>query len=97
MNAPVHTDSDSDLFREDLVVLKRDVASLIGHTKGRATNTVQDAPGQVRRRVWRLGHKRQREAIAPPRRSISSSTTSPVAARSLALAVGYVGPRALRG
>jgi hypothetical protein len=54
MTALALTDSDSELFREALVVLKRDVASLIGHTKGRATKTVHDAAGRVRRRVRSL-------------------------------------------
>jgi hypothetical protein len=76
MTAPTHTDSDSELFREDLVALKRDVASLIEHMKGRATNPVQDAAGQVKRRVRSLGQKRGRKAVAPPRRSISSLRTS---------------------
>jgi hypothetical protein len=47
----MNAESDVELFREDLVALKRDVASPIKHMKGGATNTVQDAAGQIKRRV----------------------------------------------
>ena len=40
-----HERINEQLFREDLVALKRDVASLIDHMKGGATNIVQDAAG----------------------------------------------------
>ena len=33
MTAPAHSDSDSELFRRDLVALKREVASLIERMK----------------------------------------------------------------
>lgn len=54
MTASMHTDSDIDLFREDLDAVKRDVASLIEDMKGVATNTVQNAACQVERRVRSL-------------------------------------------
>ena len=47
MSASMNADSDIELFREDLVALKRDVASLIEHMKGGATNTVQNAAGEI--------------------------------------------------
>ena len=43
-----------ELFREGLVALKRDVSSLVEHMKCRATNIVQDAAGQIKRRVRSL-------------------------------------------
>ena len=43
MSASMDSDPDTALFREDLVILKRDVASLIEHIKGGATNNVQNA------------------------------------------------------
>jgi hypothetical protein len=46
-----------ELFREGLVALKRDVASLVEHMKGGATNTVQDAARQIKRRVQSLRHE----------------------------------------
>ena len=68
MSASMTTDSDIELFREDLVALKRDVASLIEHVKGGATDTVQDAAGQIKRRVRSLreeaGAQRDRSAKA---------------------------------
>jgi hypothetical protein len=54
MTASMNTDSDIELFREDLVALKRDVASLIERMKGGATNTVQDTAGQIKRRARSL-------------------------------------------
>jgi 16S rRNA C1402 (ribose-2'-O) methylase RsmI len=41
MSASMDSDPDIALFREDLVILKRDVASLIEHIKGGATNRAQ--------------------------------------------------------
>ena len=38
MTAPAHSDSDSELFRRDLVALKREVASLLERMK---TNAAQ--------------------------------------------------------
>ena len=53
MSASMDSDPDIALFREDLVILKRDVASLIEHIKGGATNKVQNATNQVERHVRR--------------------------------------------
>ncbi|MGA7196232.1 hypothetical protein [Roseiarcus sp.] len=89
-------DSDIELFREDLVALKRDVASLIEHAKGGATDTVQDADGQIKRRVRSL----REEAGAQRDRSAKAVNlfleTQPVAALSIAVALGYIGARVLR-
>ena len=54
MSASMDSDPDIALFREDLVILKRDVASLIEHIKGGATNKVQNAANQVERHVRSL-------------------------------------------
>jgi len=48
MTAPAHSDSDSELFREDLSALKRDVASLIQHTKGSLTKTFRTPPAKLK-------------------------------------------------
>lgn len=96
MSASMTTDSDIELFREDLVALKRDVASLIEHAKGGATDTVQDAAGQIKRRVRSL----REEAGAQRDRSAKAVNlfleTQPVAALSIAVALGYIGARVLR-
>jgi hypothetical protein len=65
MSASMDSDPDIALFREDLVILKRDVASLIEHTKDGATNKVQSATNQIERRVRSL----RQEAGAPGERS----------------------------
>ena len=92
----MNADSDIELFREDLLALKRDVASLIEHMKGGATNTVQDAADQIKQRVWSL----RQEAGAQGDRSARAINllieNQPVAALSIAVAVGYVGARVLR-
>jgi hypothetical protein len=77
--------------------LKRNVASLIEHMKGRATNTVQDAAGQVKRRVRSLGQGPERRRSLRQGDHSLPLRTSPVAALSIAITVGYVGPRALDG
>lgn len=54
MTASMNADSDLELFREDLEAVKRDVASLIEHMKGVATNSVQNVACQVEQRVRSL-------------------------------------------
>jgi hypothetical protein len=97
MSASISADSDIELFREDLLSLKRDVASLIEHTKTGATNTVQDAAGQIKQRVWSL----RQEAGAQGDRSAKAINlfieNQAVAALIIAVAIGYVGARVLRG
>jgi hypothetical protein len=51
MSASMDSDPDTALFLKDLVIPKRDVASLIEHIKGGATNKVQNATNQVERHV----------------------------------------------
>jgi ElaB/YqjD/DUF883 family membrane-anchored ribosome-binding protein len=96
MSASMNADSDIELFREDLLALKRDVASLIEHIKGGATNTVQDAADQIKQRVCSL----RQEAGAQGDRSAKAINlfieNQPIAALSIAVAVGYIGARVLR-
>jgi hypothetical protein len=65
MSASMDSDPDIALFLEDLVILKREVASLIEHLKGGATNNVQNATNQVERHVRSL----RQEAGAQAERS----------------------------
>ena len=60
MSASMDSDPDIALFREDLVILKRDVASLIEHIKGGATNNVQNATNQIERHVRSLRQEASR-------------------------------------
>lgn len=75
MSASMDSDSDIALFREDLVILKRDVASLIEHIKGGATNKVQNATNQLNGTCG-ASAKRRRKVNARPRRSASSLRSS---------------------
>ena len=64
MSASMDSDPDIAPFREDLVILKRDVASLIEHIAGGATNKAQNATNQVERLVRSL----RQQAAARKRR-----------------------------
>ena len=90
MSASMDSDPDIALFREDLVVLKRDVASLIEHIKGGATNNVQNATNQIERHVRSL----RQEAGAQGERSAQAK--QPLVAPIIAVGIGYVGARVLR-
>jgi ElaB/YqjD/DUF883 family membrane-anchored ribosome-binding protein len=96
MTALMNANSDLELFREDLDAVKRDVASLIEHMKGVATNTVQNAACQVEQRVRSL----RLQAGAEGERSANAVSlfieNQPVAAVSIAVAVGYIGARLFR-
>ncbi|MFZ0600876.1 MAG: hypothetical protein WAN05_05815, partial [Roseiarcus sp.] len=69
MSASMDSDSDIALFREDLVIRKRDVASLIEHIKGGATNDVQTPPTKLNGTCGASAKKRGRKVNARPRRS----------------------------
>jgi hypothetical protein len=96
MSASMDSDPDVALFREDLVILKRDVASLIEHIKGRATIKVQNATNQVERHVRSL----RQEAGAQGERSSEAirvfAEKQPLVALIIAVGIGYVGARVLR-
>ena len=96
MNASMKVEPDLAMYREDLDALKRDVASLVGHIKDGAANTVQTATGEVDRRVRSFG----RQADAQRERSTSAVNlfvqNQPVLALTIATGIGYVGARLLR-
>jgi len=95
MSASMDSDPDIALVREDLVILKRDVASLIEHIKGGATNKAQDATNQVERHVRSL----RQEAGAQGERSAQAvrvfTEQQPLVALIIAAGIGYVGARVL--
>ena len=69
MSASTNMDSN---FREDPSELKRNVASLIEHFRGDATNRVQNAAGQIdragkERRFLRRAVKNRLLCVAAPR------------------------------
>jgi len=96
MSASMDSDPDIALFREDLVILKRDVASLIEHIKGGATNNVQNATNQIERHVRSL----RQEAGAQGERSAQAVSVftekQSLVALVIAVGIGYVGARVLR-
>ena len=93
MSASMDSDPDIALSREDLVILKRDVASLIEHIKGGATNNVQNATNQVEPHVGSL----RQEAGAQGERSAQAvrvfTEKQPLVALIIAVGIGYVGAR----
>ena len=96
MSASMDSDPDIALFREDLVILKRDVASLIEHIKGGATNNVQIATNQIERHLRSL----RQEAGAQGERSAQAirvfTEKQPLVALIIAVGIGYAGARVLR-
>jgi hypothetical protein len=96
MSASINTEPDLALFREDLVNLKRDVANLIEHMKGGATNTVQNAAGQVERRVRSLSRQAGAEGDRSAKALHLFVQNQPLVALTIAVGIGYVGARVLR-
>jgi ElaB/YqjD/DUF883 family membrane-anchored ribosome-binding protein len=96
MSASMNADPDLAVLREDLVALKRDVASLIEHIKGRATNSVQNAADQIDRGVRNL----RQQAGAEGERSATAISVfvekQPFVALMIAVGIGYIGARLLR-
>ncbi len=94
MRASTNTDPDFTALRGDPVALRRDVARLIEHVKGRATNKVQNAVDQIDRGARGL----RREVEAEGERSARSISLviekQPLPALIVALGIGYVGARA---
>lgn len=95
MSASMDSDPDIALFREDLVILKRDVASLIEHSKGGAANKAQNPTKQVEPHVRSL----RQEAGAQGERSAQAvrvfTEKQPLVALIIAVGIGYVGARVL--
>jgi hypothetical protein len=89
-----NAEMDLAAFRDDLAALKHDVASLIDHVKGGATDKIQIAADQIDRSARGLCH----EAGAEGERSVKAVGAwvekQPVLALLIALGVGYVGARA---
>ncbi len=96
MSASTYADPDLAVLREDLVALKRDVASLIEHIKGGAANKVQSAAGQIDR-----GARSIRQAAAAQRERSAQTVgffieEQPFVALIIAVGIGYLGARVLR-
>jgi hypothetical protein len=66
MSASTNLDSNLGAFREDRGELKRDVASLIEHFRGDATNRVQNAAGRIDRGVRGTALSPTRREKSPP-------------------------------
>jgi hypothetical protein len=96
MSALMDADPYLALFREDLVALKRDVANLIEHMKGGATNTVQNAAGHVGRRVLSLRREARAEGARSARAVNHFIEKQPFVALTITAAFGYLGARVLR-
>ena len=96
MSASMNADPDLAALREDLLALKRDVASLIEHIKGGATNRVQNAADQIDRGVRSL----RQQAGAEGERSAQAISLfvekRPFVALMIAAGVGYIGASVLR-
>ena len=95
MSASTNADSDIALFRQDLVALKRDVASLTEHMKGGETTTVQTAAGRIQRPVrslrWQAGEGGQSN------KAVSLFIEKQAfLVLSLAVLIGYIGARVFR-
>jgi ElaB/YqjD/DUF883 family membrane-anchored ribosome-binding protein len=95
MNASVKVEPDLAMFREDLDALKRDVANLIDHMKGGATNTVQSAAGEVERRVASLRQQAGAEGDRSAKALQLFVQNQPIVALTIAVGIGYVGGRVL--
>jgi hypothetical protein len=96
MSASMNADSDITLFREDLVALKRDVASLTEHMKGGETTTVQNAAGGIERRVRSLRQQAGAEGGASTKAVRLFIEKQAFVVLSLAVALGYIGARVFR-
>ena len=96
MNTSMNVESDLAMYREDLDALKRDVASLVEHIKDRATNTVQNAAGEVDRRVRSLGQQAEAGRDGSTKVFNLFVQNQPLVALTIAAAIGYVGARLLR-
>jgi hypothetical protein len=93
MSASTNADSEIALFRQGLVVLKRDVASLTEHAKSGETTTVHTAVGEIERPVPTLSQQAKAEGRQ------SNMAVSPFMEKQafvvpiLAVAIGYIGAR----
>jgi hypothetical protein len=67
MSASMDSDPDIALFREDLVILKRDVASLSNTSKVARRTTFKTPPTKLNRTCGASSKKRGRKVNARPR------------------------------
>jgi hypothetical protein len=97
MSASTNADSDIALFRQDLVALKRDVASLTEHMKGGETTTVQTAAGEIERPVVRSLRWQAGAEGGQSNKAVSLFIEKQAfLVLSLAVAIGYIGARVFR-
>jgi len=96
MSASTNADSDIALFRQDLVALKRDVASLTEHMKGGETTTVQTATGEIEPPVRSLRRQAGAEGGQSNKAVSLFIEKQAFLVLSLAVAIGYIGARVFR-
>lgn len=96
MNASMQGEPDLAMFREDLDALKRDVATLIEHMKGGATNTFQNVSGQLELRVAGLRQQARAEGDRSAKALQFFLQNQPFVALTIAVGIGYFGARVLR-
>jgi hypothetical protein len=89
-----NAEMDVAAFRDDLAALKHDVASLIDHVKGGATDKVHNAAEQLDRGARGFCHEAGAEGERSAKAIGAWVEKQPVLALLIALGVGYVGARA---
>jgi ElaB/YqjD/DUF883 family membrane-anchored ribosome-binding protein len=95
MNASSNTDPAFAALQNDIAALKRDVSNLIEHLKAGATDSAQNAAGQIddeARTIYRNVAAEGDRAAKAISRGIEQQ---PLVALLIALGVGYVGGRLL--
>jgi hypothetical protein len=96
MSASTNADSDIALFRQDLVALKREVASLTEHIKGEETSAIQSAAGENERSVRSLRQQARAEEGQSTKAVSLFIEKQAFVVLSLAVAFGYIGARVFR-
>jgi hypothetical protein len=96
MSASTNADSGIALFRQDLVALKRDVASLTEHMKGGETRTVRTPAGEIERPVRSLRQQAGAEGGQSNKAVSLFIEKQAFLVLSLAVAFGYIGARVFR-
>jgi hypothetical protein len=96
MSASTNADSDIALVRQDLVALKRDVASLTEHMKGGETTRVQTSAGEIERPVRSLRQQAGAEDGQSNKAGSLFIEKQALLVLSLAVAFGYIGARVFR-
>jgi hypothetical protein len=96
MSASTNADSDIALFRQDLVALKREVASLTEHMKGEETSTLQSAAGETEQSVRSLRQQAGAEGGQSTKAVSLFIEKQAFVVLSLAVAFGYIGARVFR-